>query len=230
MTKKNLLLTSVATTLIFSGIASGLIVNTYAQNSSQNSSNSSANSTSKDSRKSMGMRFFNKKNKENSDSKNSEKREVINQALQNRNFEAWKTAITDTPRGEYLISKINQDNFGKYVDMLNLIKTSQEEDTIEENLTKIDQMRQELGLPTSSQRKVTRKAIKMAIKNKDYNAFKTALAGTPMEKQMLSKIDTQDKFNQMVEKTLQPKNNFLSDGLEDNLSGENNKFMMKEFL
>lgn len=213
MTKKNLLLTSLTVSLVFTAVASGLVVNSYAQTSSQNISSNSSNLSQIEK---IRTKFGRKGYKEDINKISKVNKVAISEAIKNKDYDAWKTAIVSSSNGDYLLSKINKENFDKYIEMLNALKTIKDGETVEESLTKIDEMRKDLSLPTSDETKITKKSIKIAIENKDYDAFKKALAGTPLEKESLQRVDTQEKFNAMADKMNQRQKysaGFFGDGL-----------------
>ncbi|MFH2020708.1 MAG: hypothetical protein ABIJ34_04800 [archaeon] len=43
--------------------------------------------------------------------------QAVQDTIEANDYDAWKTAIADTPRGEEMLSKINADNFSQFVAM-----------------------------------------------------------------------------------------------------------------
>jgi hypothetical protein len=112
-------------------------------------------------------------------------------AIQNRDYNAWVEAIQDTPRAEVLLETINEGNFDRYVDMLEARRSGNEEE--------FEAIREELGFPSKEEIQSNNEVVKTALENADYEAWKTAVTETRRGETMLEKIDTQQKFDLLVE-------------------------------
>lgn len=123
--------------------------------------------------------------------KMSPENEAVRTAIENKDYPAWVTAVTNSPRGDELLSKVNEGNFARFIEMLEAQKNGDE--------TTAETIRAELGLPTKAEMTAQREAITTALDNNDYEAWKVAMANSPKESDMLSKIDTEAKFQLLVE-------------------------------
>lgn len=122
-------------------------------------------------------------------------------ALENRDYAAWKTAVTATANGADQLTKIDtQAKFDKLVEAHGFMKTNE--------FDKAKAIFDELGLKAMAGRdgkmgdpaqNANRKAEQAALDSGNYEAWKTAVALTPNGAQILAKVDTQDKFNSLSE-------------------------------
>lgn len=117
------------------------------------------------------------------------------EAIQNRDYDAWVEAIQDTPRAEVLLETINESNFDRYVDMLEAKRDGNDEEA--------ETIREELDLPSREELKeqfmAKNEAVQSALENADYAAWQAAVAETRRGDKMLEKVNTQEKFDLLVE-------------------------------
>lgn len=130
---------------------------------------------------------------------------AIMQAIQNNDYNAWATAITQNGRKPEILDKINADNFSKYTEMMNSFKSGNFED--------VKKLSEELGITDinslkniSEDNEGTRgdfksSAVMQAIQNKDFNAWTAALTANGKTPKILEKINANNfgRFTEMLQ-------------------------------
>ena len=119
---------------------------------------------------------------------NSEQKEAVRQAIENKDYNAWREAIKNRPK---ITDKINKENFDRFSDMHGLMKEGKHEEA--------KQIRKELGLPKFGGRHgrmdpEKREAIGQAMENCDYKAWKEQVGNHPVSKKI-----TEENFPKFVE-------------------------------
>ena len=124
--------------------------------------------------------------------------QAIKTAMDNKDYEAWKTAVAATPKGTEMLKIIDtQAKFDRLM-VGHLAKESGDTTTAEA-------IRSELGLPQRGPKgdkgmnNTNRQAEMTALDNSDFAAWKTAVSSSPRGEELLKLIDTQEKFNRFVE-------------------------------
>jgi hypothetical protein len=116
---------------------------------------------------------------------NKEEHQVIDQAIEDNNYTAFKELTQDRKIGEV----ITEENFAKFSEAHKL----KEEGKFEES----KKIMEELGLPMRNRGKMgnseDRQALKEAISNNDYEAWKKLTEGRPIQEKI-----NQDNFSQFV--------------------------------
>ena len=122
----------------------------------------------------------------------------IKTALDNSDYSAWSEAVSQTPRGEEMLSVINETNFDQLVEAHNLMESGDKEGAKEimESLG-LDEFfgkgpDGQMGDPEQFQ------AVKDALDNNDYQAWVDAISGTPKGDKMLEVIN-ESNFDKLVE-------------------------------
>jgi hypothetical protein len=126
----------------------------------------------------------------------------IKTALDNNDYSAWQTAIVDSPNADELTSTINESNFSQLVEAHQLMQDGDREGAkaIMEELG-INGMfggrggHGEGGMGNNPEQN---QAVKDALTNNDYTAWKTAITATPRGEEMLSVIN-ESNFSRLVE-------------------------------
>lgn len=126
---------------------------------------------------------------------NPEQMQAVMTAIENNDYSAWKDAVGKLANGSEILAKVNETNFSKVVEAYNLAKDGK----MDEAKAIVD----ELGLngligmgPMGEPSEM--KAIRTALENNDYNAWKTAVANLPNADEQTSKIN-ENNFSQLVE-------------------------------
>src|SRR3989338_5670258 len=103
--------------------------------------------------------------------------EQMYKILDTTDFQTWKEAISNTKMGAQILEKINEKNFSRFVEMHKLLQAGDK--------TKAEAIRVEFGLPArvglengaigrGHFDKAQNEAVKTAIENKDFSAWKIA--------------------------------------------------------
>lgn len=129
----------------------------------------------------------------------SERHAQMQEIFETTDFTTWKDLISKTPRGESLLEVVNEDNFSKFVEMQKLLRSG--------DRAGAEAIRAELGLPEMGPKNATmgrgnfdkgqNNAVRDAIENNDYSAWKEAVAEMPNGENILAKID-ESNFSQLV--------------------------------
>ncbi len=123
-----------------------------------------------------------------------ETREQIHEAVENKDYEAWKTAHDSVKKiTEYIES---QEDFDKFLEMKELYKSGDKEAA--------EALREELGLPEMKGKGMHGKKggrggnpeAKQAVEDKDYNAW---LEATPEDSPIREHIENEEDFNKLIE-------------------------------
>jgi len=141
----------------------------------------------------------------NDTNSNSGRRVAIVQAIQNNDYNAWVTAMTEKDRKPEILNIINADNFSKYIEMMNDFKGGK--------FAEAKKLSDELGISDLNTFKHSPKdyegksgdfknsAVMQAIQNKDYNAWVAALTANGKNPKILEKINVNNfgRFTEMLQ-------------------------------
>ncbi|MBN1778929.1 MAG: hypothetical protein JW816_01790 [Candidatus Buchananbacteria bacterium] len=123
----------------------------------------------------------------------SQAHQSILQALENRDYQAWKEAVGNNP----IANVITQDNFDQYAEMHDLMQAGK----IDEAKAIADQLGIKNGFGMMGGRgyglqidSVKQQAIQQALDNKDYTAWKAAVGDNK-----LTQAITEDNFDQYMQ-------------------------------
>lgn len=134
-----------------------------------------------------------------------ESRDQLEEAVENKDYESWKSIIESAPRiTDYIDS---QEDFERYIEMKELMKDG--------NTEEAEAIREELGLPEGLVRTRSQKggnsAAREAVENGDYQAW---LEATDEDSKMREYITDEAAFNKLVE-LYQAKENDDDDRVEE---------------
>ena len=124
---------------------------------------------------------------------------AIDTAMDNKDYEGWKTAVAKAPNGAEMLKLIDtQAKFDRLVVGHQAMKSGDK--------STAETIRKELGLPTppagghrpEGKNDDNRKAEMTALDKGDYSAWKTAVANSPRSAELLKAIDTEAKFQRFV--------------------------------
>jgi hypothetical protein len=124
---------------------------------------------------------------------------AIDTAMDNKDYEAWKTAVAKAPNGAEMLKLIDsQAKFDRLVVGHEAMKSGDK--------TTAEAVRTELGLPTppagghgpDGKNDANKQAEMTALDNSDYSAWKTAVTNSPRGAELLKAIDTEAKFQRFV--------------------------------
>ena len=123
----------------------------------------------------------------------------IKTALNNNDYTSWVTAMADTPNSEEILSKVNESNFSQLVEAHNLMQSGNKDEAraIMEELG-INGLMGRGGQGPNGANKEQMEAMKTALDNNDYEAWKTAVTNQPNSEELLSKIN-ESNFPRLVE-------------------------------
>ena len=126
---------------------------------------------------------------------------AIMQAVQNNDYSAWVSAMTQNGKKPEILDKINTDNFSKYTEMIGDFKDGKLED--------VKKLSDELGIsdlttlkhsPNDNEGKrgdFKNSTVMQAIQNKDYNAWVAALTVNGNKPKILETINA-DNFGRFT--------------------------------
>lgn len=134
--------------------------------------------------------------------------DAVKTALDNKDYEAFKTAVKTTPNGANQLAKIDtQVKFDQLVQAQEYMKANEPDKA----KAIIDSLGIQLpgkgmgmmggkGLRMGDPAKdANRKAVQDTLVSGNYDAWKTAVAATPKGTEILAQVDTQEKFTQLSE-------------------------------
>jgi hypothetical protein len=131
------------------------------------------------------------------------KMDAVRTALDNKDYSAWKTAITSAPNSVDQLAKIDtQAKFDQLVQAHEYLKTNEPDkakaifDTLGIQMPGRG-MGGHGGKMGDETQDANRKAEQDALDSGNYEAWKTAVAATPNGAQIIAKVDTQAKFTQL---------------------------------
>jgi len=129
-----------------------------------------------------------------------ERRGDFQKIFDTTDYQTWKNAMSNTKMGAQILEKINENNFSRFVEMHKLLQAGDK--------TGAEVIRVELGLPQVGPQngvmgrgrfdKGQNEVVQTAIENKDFSAWKEAVAETLMGSKMLETIN-ESNFSQLVE-------------------------------
>ena len=133
-----------------------------------------------------------------------ERRGDFQKIFDTTDYQTWKNAMSNTKMGAQILEKINENNFSRFVEMHKLLQAGDK--------TGAEVIRVELGLPEmgpgtarleNGERKgnfgkAQNEAVRTAIENKDFSAWKTAIAQMPNAENMLEKVN-ESNFAKLLE-------------------------------
>ncbi|MEI6729167.1 MAG: hypothetical protein WCK98_06010 [bacterium] len=124
---------------------------------------------------------------------------AIDTAMDNKDYEAWKIAVTKDPKAAEILKSIDsQAKFDRLVVGHEAMKSGDK--------TTAEAIRTELGLPTppagghrpDGKNDTNRQTEITALDNGDYSAWKTAIANSPRSTELLKAVDNEAKFQRFV--------------------------------
>ncbi|MFZ5392399.1 MAG: hypothetical protein ACOZAR_04400 [Patescibacteria group bacterium] len=123
----------------------------------------------------------------------------IKTALTNNDYSSWVTAMSDAPNSEEILAKINESNFSQLVEAHNLMQSGNKDEAkaIMEELG-INGLMGRGGQGPNGANNEQMEAMKTALNNSDYEAWKTAVSELPNSEELLSKIN-ESNFSRLVE-------------------------------
>ena len=135
----------------------------------------------------------------------NDKMEAVKTALDNKDYNAWKTAMATAPNGSDKLAKIDtQAKFDQLIQAHEYMKNNEFDkakaifDTL--GIEKIDKKFGDRGGKIlDPAQEANRKAVDDALDAGDYNAWKTAIATAPNGAEIVAKVDTQEKFTKLFE-------------------------------
>lgn len=135
MNKKNKMINKLMPVIVITILTISFAQNVFAYDGDSLDTDSTSNITNE--------RTISKNDKKNKNSKRNKKMsdyKDIQQAIENKNYEAWKNLLlnNNTKENEKLLSVINKDNFEKYANAKILAKNGDH--------TEINKLKVELGL------------------------------------------------------------------------------------
>ena len=131
---------------------------------------------------------------------NQDRHAEMQKLLDTTDFQTWKDLMSKNPGSAKLLEVINESNFSKFIEMQKLFMSGDK--------TGAEAIRVELGLPQVGPQngvmgrghfnKGQNEAVRTAIENKDFSAWKDAVVKTPMGDEMLTKIN-EANFSKLLE-------------------------------
>ena len=129
--------------------------------------------------------------------------EALDKAIENGDYQAWKSLITQDDRHPMIADKITEANFSKLQEM--------HQARVNGDTEKADAIRQELGLPDMMNHRGGRRGhgrkggnfamrdeVRQAVENNDYAKWKDLLSKNERHPQILDKV-TADNFSKLKE-------------------------------
>lgn len=196
MTTKKILLSTATFSLMSVAVAGVIFAPTLSANAQENTQPS--NSANIDSGQGRFGRFTEEEREQF-----KSVRESVKAAIEEANYEAWKTAVTELPDGgERLLEAVRSETeFNQLVEAHNLAEQGNYEEARE--------IRENLGLdrgfgPRENKgnrpSKEQMEAVRTAIENKNYQEWQTAVKNSPNGgERILEAVDSEEDFNKLVE-------------------------------
>ena len=143
--------------------------------------------------------------------KNPELHAQVMEAMDNRDYDAWASILSEDERGVKILEHINADNFGTFVDMKEAFQNK--------DIETAKELKEQLGLPDMPHKfnkhnkkghfgpkdPEKREALKETMEAGDYNAWAALLTEDGREAKILEHINA-DNFGTFVEMTEAMKN------------------------
>ncbi len=196
MTTKKILLSTATFSLMSAAVAGVIFAPTLSANAQE--ATQASNSANTDSGQGRFGRFT-----EEERERFESVREAVRTAVEEANYEAWKTAVTGLPDGgEKLLEAVDsEDDFNQLVEAHNLAEQGNYEEAreIRENLG----LNRGFGPGQNKGNKPLREqmeAVRQAMESGDYQAWVSAVQNTPNGgERILGAIDSEEDFNRLAE-------------------------------